>query len=152
MAQLSTQFGPAYPKVAQLSSQLQEIESQIRSEMKKIVANVRGDYLAAVNQENMLSAALEEQKQQANELNENAIQYNLLKRDVDTNRALYEDLLEKLKEAGVSAGLRSTNFRTVDVARVPTVPAEPNVPRNLAFALALGLSTGVGLAFLLEGN
>jgi polysaccharide biosynthesis transport protein len=150
VAQLSTQFGPAYPKVAQLNSQLQEIESQIRSEMKKIVANVRGDYLAAVNQENMLSTALEEQKQQANELNENAITYNLLKRDVDTNRALYEDLLEKLKEAEVSAGLRSTNFRTVDVARVPTVPAEPNVPRNLAFALALGLTTGVGLAFLLE--
>ena len=150
VAQLSTQFGPAYPKVAQINSQLQEIEIQIRSEMKKIVANVRGDYLAAVNQENMLSAALEQQKQQANELNENAIQYNLLKRDVDTNRALYEDLMEKLKEAGVSAGLRSTNFRTVDVARVPLVPAEPNVPRNLAFALALGLFTGVGLAFLLE--
>src|SRR5262249_49128094 len=67
------------------------------------------------------------------------------------NRTLYEGLLEKLKEAGVTAGLRSNNFRTVDVARVPTSPAEPNVPRNLAFALALGLTTGVGLAFLLEG-
>ena len=150
IAQLSTQFGPAYPRIAQLNSQLKETETQIQSETRKIVAQIRGDYLAAAERENMLRAALDEQKQQANKLNESAIEYNLLKRDVDTNRALYEDLLEKLKEAGVSAGLRSTNFRTVDVARVPTVPAEPNVPRNLAFALALGLTTGVGLAFLLE--
>jgi polysaccharide biosynthesis transport protein len=149
-AQLSTQFGPAYPKLAQLNSQLAEIGKQIQAELKKIAGRLRGDYLAAMDRENMLRAALDEQKQQANKLNESAIEYSLLKRDVDTNRALYEDLLEKLKEAGVSAGLRSTNFRTVDVARVPTVPAEPNVPRNLAFALALGLSTGIGLAFLLE--
>jgi capsular exopolysaccharide synthesis family protein len=64
---------------------------------------------------------------------------------------LYEGLLEKLKEAGVTAGLRSNNFRPVDMARVPTEPSEPNIPRNLAFALALGLTTGIGLAFLLEG-
>jgi len=93
---------------------------------------------------------MDKQKQQANQLNESAIEYSLLKRDLETNRTLYEGLLEKLKEAGVTAGLRSNNFRTVDVARVPTTPAEPNVPRNLAFALALGLTTGVGLAFLLE--
>jgi capsular exopolysaccharide synthesis family protein len=74
-----------------------------------------------------------------------------LKRDLDSNRTLYEGLLEKLKEAGVTAGLRSNNFRIVDVARVPTAPSEPNIPRNLAFALALGLTTGIGLAFVLEG-
>jgi polysaccharide biosynthesis transport protein len=56
-----------------------------------------------------------------------------------------------MKEAGVSAGLKSNNFRIVDVARVPTAPVEPNIPRNLAFAFMLGLTSGVGLAFLLEG-
>ena len=56
-----------------------------------------------------------------------------------------------MKEAGVSAGLKSNNFRIVDVARVPTAPIEPNIPRNLAFAFMLGLTSGVGLAFLLEG-
>ncbi len=99
----------------------------------------------------MLRAALEKQKQEANQLNESAIEYSLLKRDVEINRTLYEGLLEKLKEAGVTAGLRSNNVRPVDIARVPTAPSEPNIPRNLAFALALGLSTGIGLAFLLEG-
>jgi len=98
-----------------------------------------------------LRAALEEQKQQDNKLNESAIEYSLLKRDFETNRTLYEGLLQKLKEAGVTAGLRSNNIREVDIARTPGAPAEPNIPRNLVFAFALGLSSGIGLAFLLEG-
>jgi succinoglycan biosynthesis transport protein ExoP len=150
VAQLSTQFGPSYPKLAQLNSQLKEVDAQIQSEMRKVAARLRGDYLAAVQRESMLRSALEKQKQQANKLNESAIEYSLLKRDVDANRTLSEGLLERLKEAGVTAGLRSNNFRIVDAARVPTAPAGPNVLRNLAFALALGLSTGIGLAFLLE--
>src|SRR5712671_1734940 len=151
IADLNTQFGPAYPKLAQLNNQLQEIDLQIQAEMKKIASKVRGQYMTALQRENMLHDALEKQKQLANKLNESAIEYSLLKRDVDTNRQLYEGLLEKLKEAGVSAGLKSNNFRIVDSARVPNSPVEPNVPRNLGFALVLGLTTGIGLAFLLEG-
>jgi polysaccharide biosynthesis transport protein len=151
VAQLSTQFGPAYPQVAQLNNQLHEVEAQIHRETKKIWGKVRDDYMAALDRENMLRAALEKQKQEANELNQSAIQYSLLKRDVDTNRTLYDSLLEKLKEAGVSAGLKSTNFRTVDVARVPTVPIEPNVRRNLVAGFGLGLMGGIVLALLLEG-
>jgi polysaccharide biosynthesis transport protein len=150
VAQLSTQFGLSYPKLAQLNSQLREVDSQIQTEMRKVAARLRGDYLAAVQRETMLRSALEKQKQEANKLNESAIEYSLLKRDVDANRTLSEGLLEKLKEAGVTAGLRSNNFRIVDVARVPTAPSGPNLLRNLAFALALGLSTGIGLAFLLD--
>src|SRR6266536_154614 len=150
IAYLSTQFGPAYPKVAQLNNQLKEIERQFQSETRTAVDHLRGQYLAALQRESMLRDAFEKQKQQANKLNESAIEYTLLKRDVETNRALYEGLLEKLKEAGVTGGLRSNNFRIVDAARVPTVPIEPNIPRNLLFALVLGITSGVGLAFLLE--
>ena len=151
IAQMSTQFGPAYPKVAQLSNQIKEIDAQIQGEMKKIAARLRGDYLAALQRENMLRAALEEQKQQENKLNESAIEYSFLKRDFETNRTLYEGLLQKLKEAGITAGLRSNNIREVDIARTPTAPAEPNIPRNLGFGFMLGLTSGIGLAFLLEG-
>jgi len=151
IAQMNTQFGPAYPKLAQLNNQVQEIDAQMQAEMKKVAGRLRGDYLASLQRENMLRAALEEQKQQENKLNESAIEYSLLKRDFETNRTLYEDLLQKLKEAGVTAGLRSNNIRQVDIARTPAFPAEPNVPRNLIFAFALGLTSGVGLAFLLEG-
>jgi polysaccharide biosynthesis transport protein len=151
IADLNTQFGPSYPKLAQLNNQLKEIDLQMQAEMKKIASKVRGQYMTALQRENMLHDALEKQKQLANKLNESAIEYSLLRRDVDTNRQLYEGLLQKLKEAGVSAGLKSNNFRIVDSARVPNSPVEPNVPRNLGFALVLGLTSGIGLAFLLEG-
>ncbi len=151
MAQFGAQFGPAYPKLTQLSDQLKEVDAQTEVERKKVVERLRGDYLAALAREDLLRTALDQQKQDANQLNESAIEYNFLKRDADTNRTLYENLLEKLKEAGVTAGLRSNNIRPVDMARVPTSPAEPNIFRNLSFALVLGLSTGIGLAFLLEG-
>jgi capsular exopolysaccharide synthesis family protein len=150
-AELNTQFGPAYPKLAQVNSQIKEVDVEILAEIRKVGGKIKGEYTAAVQREKMLHDALENQKQEANKLNESAIEYSLLKRDLDSNRQLYEGLLEKLKEAGVSAGLRSNNFRIVDVARVPTYPIEPNIPRNLAFAFMLGLTTGVGLAFVLEG-
>jgi succinoglycan biosynthesis transport protein ExoP len=150
-ADLNTQFGPAYPKLAQLNNQLKEIDIQIQAELKKVVSKLKGQYSAALQRENMLREALEKQKQEANKLNESAIEYTLLKRDVDTNRQLYEGLLQKLKEAGVSAGLKSNNFRIVDAARTPAAPIEPNVPRNLMFGMVLGLASGIGLAFLLEG-
>ncbi len=150
-AELNTQFGPSYPKLTQLNNQLKEIDTQIQAEMKKIASKIRGQYTTALQRESMLHDALEKQKQEANKLNESAIQYTLLKRDVDTNRQLYEGLLQKMKEAGVSAGLKSNNFRIVDSARPPQSPIEPNIPRNLMFAVILGLASGIGLAFMLEG-
>jgi len=150
VAELSTQLGPSYPKVLQLNNQLKEIDRQLQSETNKAVDHLRGQYQAALQRETMLRDAFDKQKQEANKLNESAIEYSLLKRDVESNRTLYEGLLEKLKEAGVTAGLRSNNFRIINAARVPTAPSEPNIPRNLAFALVLGMISGVGLAFLLE--
>src|SRR5216684_170002 len=150
VADLSTQFGPSYPKITQLNNQLKEIDHQLQSETNKAVDHLNGRYQAALQRENMLRASFEKQKQAANKLNESAIEYSILKRDVDSNRTLYAGLLEKLKEAGVTAGLRSNNFRIINAARVPTSPSEPNIPRNLSFALVLGVISGVGLAFLLE--
>ncbi len=149
-AELSTQFGPSYPKLAQLNNQLKEVDLQIKAETHKLAGRLRDQYMAAAQRETMLRQAMDKQKQEANQLNESAIEYSLLKRDVETNRTLYEGLLEKLKEAGVTAGLRSNNIKVVDVARIPTAPSEPNLPRNLSFALLLGLTSGLGLAFLLE--
>jgi exopolysaccharide transport family protein len=150
IADLSTQFGPSYPKIAQLNNQVKEIDRQLQAETEKAVDHLKGLYLAALQRENMLQGSFDKQKQEANKLNESAIEYSILKRDLDSNRTLYEGLLEKLKEAGVTAGLRSNNFRIIDAARVPTAPSEPNIPRNLSFALVLGVISGVGLAFLLE--
>jgi polysaccharide biosynthesis transport protein len=150
-ADLNTQFGPSYPKLVTINNQLKEIDTQLLAETRKVAGKIRGQYMAALQRENMLHDALEKQKQEENKLNESAIEYSILKRDLESYRQLYEGLMEKMKEAGVSAGLKSNNFRIVDVARVPSYPIEPNIPRNLAFAFMLGLTSGVGLAFLLEG-
>jgi exopolysaccharide transport family protein len=150
VAELSTQFGPSYPKVEQLDNQIKEIDHQLQLETSKAVDHLKQRYLAALQRETMLRAAFDKQKQEANKLNESAIEYSILKRDVDSNRTLYEGLLEKLKEAGVTAGLRSNNFRIINEARVPSSPSEPNIPRNLSFALVLGVISGIGLAFMLE--
>lgn len=149
-AQATTQFGPSYPKVVELSNQLKQIEASYQAEVKKIAGRIRNAYLADVERERMLRAALDKQKQEANKLNERAIQYNLLKRDVETNRQLYEGLLQKLKEAGVSAGLRSGNVSVVDVARTPISPAKPNIPLNILLGFLASLGTGIALAFVQE--
>jgi succinoglycan biosynthesis transport protein ExoP len=149
-AQLTTQFGSGYPKVVELDNQLKQVRAQIATEEKKMQESVRNDYLAALQREKLLASAFEQQKQEANKLNESAIEYSVLKRDAEANRQLYQDLLQRLKEAGVSAGLRSSNIRVVDVAGIPTFPITPNVPRNLMIGLLLGLAAGMGLAFVLE--
>jgi len=150
LAQLTTQFGSGYPKVAELSNQVKLVRKELAAEEVRMQQQVRDEYLAALQRENLLTTAFNQQKQEANQLNESAIEYSVLKRDADANRQLYQDLLQKLKEAGVSAGLRSSNIRVVDVARTPTSPIKPNVPRNIEFGVILGLACGIGLAFVLE--
>lgn len=150
IAQAEVQLGPAHPRLKELHSQLKQILDSESKEIEKLRGQIKTDYLAASQRETMLSAALEGQKQAANTLNESAIEYSLLKRDVETNRQLYEGLLQKLKEASVSAGLKSSNIRVVDVARVPLAPALPDKRRNIVLALCMGLIGGVVLAFVLE--
>jgi len=149
-AQATTQFGSGYPKVVELNNQLKQVRADIVAEEKSIREGLGNEYSAALQREKLLSSAFEEQKQEANKLNESAIAYSSLKRDADTNRQLYQDLLQRLKEAGVSAGLRSSNIRVVDVAQPPTHPITPNVPRNTELGLLFGLACGIGLAFVLE--
>jgi polysaccharide biosynthesis transport protein len=149
-AQATTAFGVGYPKVAELANQLKQLRTQMAAEEARMQQEIRSEYVAALQRENLLTTAFNEQKQAANQLNENSIEYSVLKRDAEANRQLYQDLLQRLKEAGVSAGLRSSNIRVVDVARTPTYPITPNIPRNLELGLVLGLACGIGLAFMLE--
>jgi succinoglycan biosynthesis transport protein ExoP len=146
----TTQFGSAYPKVVELNNQLKQVRTEIIAEETRAQQEIRDEYLLALQRETLLTTAFERQKQEANQLNESSIEYVVLKRDADSNRQLYQDLLQRLKEAGVSAGLRSSNIRVVDVARTPTQPIKPDIPRNLEVGFLFGLACGIGLAFVLE--
>jgi len=150
LAAMSTQFGANYPKVKELDSQLKTVQSTLKKELASGAERYRATYLAALEREKLLRDAFESQKQEANQLNESAIQYNLLRRDYESNRQLYDGLLQKLKEAGVAAGLRSSNVQIIDQARVPMGPSQPNIPRNITTGFFLSLAGGIGLAFLLE--
>jgi polysaccharide biosynthesis transport protein len=149
-AQLNTVFGPSYPKVEELRNELEQTDEAIRREVASIVGRARSDYLIAVNREEMLKKALEAQKQQANQLNESAIEYETLKHDADSSRQLYEAMMTKEKEAGVSAGLHSSNIRVIDPARVPSSPAWPKIPVNIAMALLFGGLGGILLAVVVD--
>jgi len=149
-AQLTTTFGPNYPKTLELKNQIDQAERSIQAENQRVLKTLQTSFIAAQAREAMLDSALEQQKAEANRLNEKAIEYSILKRDLDANRTLYEGLLQKLKEAGVAAGLRSSNIQIVDNARVPAFPVVPNITRNLTMSLLGGLLVGILLAFLLE--
>lgn len=149
-AQLATTFGPSYPKIVELKTQLDDLDRQIKLENDKVAQKLKTDYLAAVQREKMLQGAFEKQKQQANNLNESAIEYSIIKHDLDSSRQLYDGLLQRLKEAGVTAGLRSNNIRVIDPARPPSRPFSPRIPRNIALGVLIGLLGGVMLAFAQE--
>lgn len=144
------QYGPNYPKVQRFQAQLKEFDALIENEEKNVVNRMESDYRAARQRETLLVQALDKQKAEANQMSERLVQYNILKREAEANKTLYEGLLTKLKEAGISVGLRSSNIRIVDPAMIPTTPARPAKTRNVALAFLVGLIGGIGLALLRE--
>ncbi|HZO98776.1 MAG TPA: polysaccharide biosynthesis tyrosine autokinase [Terriglobia bacterium] len=149
-ANLTYLVKPEYPKAIQLKRQIDTINKALDDQKMAIVQNIVDEYRAAVAREKYLAQAVEDQKRVVNDIAEKSIQYNILKREVDTNKQLYEGLLQRLKEAQVSAGLKASNIRVVDAAEVPKGPVKPRVMLNLALGVILGLGLGVGLAFLQE--
>ena len=144
------QYGPTYPKALRLEDQLKDLQALVVRERNRVVDNLRNDYLAAAEREKFLAAAVNQQKAEVDRVNQLLIQHNLLKREFETNQQLYDNLLQHLKDANVSAGLRATNIHIIDEATVPSVPVRPNRMRNIEFALAAGLILGVALAFTRE--
>lgn len=110
----------------------------------------KSEYQTAKEREDLLRAELDKQKQMASQLNEASVEYNILKRDFESNRDVYDQLLNRYKQAGVSAGLRANNVVLVDAARPPAKAYSPRIVHNV-FLTMLTCSFGfIGLAFLLE--
>jgi capsular exopolysaccharide synthesis family protein len=133
-----------------LKNQMQTIQKRLDGEISKIIAAIRNDYELGLRRETLLRQAFEQQKAKVMEMKEKAIQYNILKREADTNKELYKGLLQRMKEAGISAGIMASNIQVVDQAELPTRPHKPNKQLNLLLAVVVGLFLGVGLAFFFE--
>lgn len=143
-------YKPAYPKMQQMQSQIDETQAIINVELQNIRASIKARYQAARLQEAALSSKLQESKRGILNEQDSSIQYNILKREVDTNSQLFSGLLQRLKEVGVAGGVGTNNISVVDKAEVPGGPFTPNPQRNLMIAIFLGLAGGIGLAFLFE--
>src|ERR1700737_1829000 len=146
LATATAQFGPKWPEVLTLNQELSDVRQQLANEKRKALEQANVEYNLAVAHRERLAAAVASQNHLADRLTQDSIQYNILKREVETDRQLHEGLLQRLKETDVSAGLKSANVHVIDRGHVPTVPSSPNVPFNLALGLMLGLMSGVMFA------
>jgi len=145
-----SQYGPNFPRVLRLQAQIKELDAATDKEKQNILNGLESDYREARQHEARLVQELDQQKTEANAMAEKLVEYNILKREAEANKTLYDGLLTKLKEANISVGLKSSNIRLVDPAMIPSYPARPAKARNLALAFLVGLVGGVGLALLRE--
>jgi hypothetical protein len=137
-----------------LRSQISELDRQIDREQGRVSSSVAQDlggrYRQALAAEQALQSRVDSLKSQLLGEAGRSIQYNIIQRDVDTNRALYDALLQRFKEVGVAGGVGTNNISIVDRALPPTKPVKPNIPLNLALGMILGLLCGCAAAVVLE--
>ena len=145
-----TTYKPGYPKMQQMESQIKELQAKISQETKGAIGGLKANYEAALAQEQLIAAKLKESKQTVLGSQDNNFQYNLFKREVDTNRELYDSLLQRYKEIGVAGGVGVNNITVIDKAKVPTLPIKPNLVLNLMIAIVLGLGLGIAMALMFE--
>lgn len=143
-------FKPDYPQMLQLKGLMDDLDKQIAAELRNIRASVKAEYDTAAAQERLLLGQLASLRAQTLDVDGRSIQYNILKREVDTNRQLYDGLLQRYKEVGVAGDVRANNISIVDRAQVPGGRFKPSLTRNLGIGLLAGLLLGVILAFVLE--
>ncbi|HEX9947213.1 MAG TPA: GumC family protein, partial [Allosphingosinicella sp.] len=147
-------YKPDFPEMVQLRGQIDSLAKEIgrqRSSVSGSTSNsLRADYQAALARENALQAKVNEGKAGLMALRERSIQYTILQREVDTNRSLYDALLQRFKEVGVAGGVGANVVSVVDRAQVPGGPFKPNLPLNIMIGLFIGLLLGLGTAFSIE--
>jgi len=147
---LAKEFKAGYPPLDTLKARIEETRNRMQYEIQREVRAIETAYAAAKNKETQLRATMEQQKTATLDLKDSAVQYTVLAREVDTNRQLYDGVLQRLKEIDVAADARTSNVYVISKAEPSLSSSSPNVPRNLMLGLFLGLAAGIGLALLLD--
>ena len=143
-------FKPSYPAMVQIDNKIKEIDRQLATEVATIKDSLKAGYQASLNQETETKARIEALRTELLDLQKRSIQYNILKREVDTNRALYENLLQRFKEVDIAGGVGANNVFVVDQAQLPRFPSSPKISQALLLSFALGLGASFGVAYVLE--
>ena len=145
-----SKFKPNYPDMVQLKQQIDEINRELAIEVNTLKDSYKAAYEASLDQEAQMKSQIETLKLQVLDLQKRLIQYNILKREADTNRSLYDGLLQRFKEVDIAGGVGANNVFVVDKATWPDAPSSPLMSRALLISLMLGLAASLGMAFLLE--
>ena len=147
-------YKPAFPSMIQLKKQINETQRQIKTELQNIKNKSKNDlqsrFFAAKEKVQMLGEKLNLKKEELLSQRDKGVGYSTLQREVETNRQLYDNLLQRMKEVGIAGGVVSNNISIVDKAFVPYKKFKPNTTRNLIFGLLVGLMLGLATAFLRE--
>lgn len=143
-------YQPDFPEMVQLKAQIDEADGQIESLAGNIRSSIRSQYEIATSQERSLQAQVSALTGDVLDLRDRSVQYNILQRELDTTRTLYDGLLQRYKEVSVTGGVTANNISIVDRASPPEKPSKPNLLMNMAMAMLLGLGIGVVAAFVLE--
>ena len=149
-SQLRQRLTPEHPTVSQVGAQVAELEQQIRGFAESIRNSIRNQYLTTERQYAALAAQVATLKGATLAEQDRSVQYNILQREVDTNRQLYESLLQRFKEVSAEAGIATNNISMVDLAETPRRPISPRPLINLALATLSGLCLALVYAFARE--
>ncbi len=149
-ARMMVQFEPGYPPAVALRQQMAQIDAAITREEGRVGGSLRKTYEAATERESRLREQVDTLEQQVLSFRRRSIQYNIYQRDVDTNRQLYDALLQRYKEIGVAGGVGVNNISVVDMSELPTRPSSPRTLVNLALAIAIGMILGCIVAVIVE--
>jgi capsular exopolysaccharide synthesis family protein len=150
MDDLSKKYGHKHPLMKRAVAELDSLRAKQRQEIRHVINMVKSQYEMAQSKEQDVSELLATAKNSAVSLNEKSVQYGILKREVETNRKIYDALVSKIKEQGVTEQNQSINVWVVEQAVTPIAPAKPRKSRNLMLGLVLGLMGGIGLCFFIE--
>src|SRR6202020_222159 len=136
-------FGPAYPKLAEIQSNLAAVQAAIHAEVGRVAGRAHNDFKIAEQTEENTRRDFYADKSEAEALNNKTIEYQMARQEADQTRSLYDDMSRRLKESGLLAGLHSTNISIVDLAAASDKPAKPVALLYLLGSIVLGLSAGV---------
>jgi len=147
-AELNATLTPEHYRVKRLAAQIEEVDANLRAGWKRVVARLEKSYQGALRRQEYLEKAYAQQYRQVATVAAKSVDYNILKREVETNRQMYENTLQKVRGASIAAALRASNLRVVEPAKTPLAPYSPNPVRNTGLGLSAGMLIGMLAAAL----
>ena len=149
-AKLSKTYKDKHPEILKVDAQIEQVNQRIDAETKTMLRAVQTEFRVARAREETLLGNVNRLRAEAQELNEKEIQYLNLQRDADSNQQLYEAVLKRLKETGVTGGLETNNVSVIEEATIPRIPIRPRRTFNLLLSVVVGLLVGAGTALTIE--